>query len=292
MSQSNEPSAMAAILGRLSARWADYQASVVDTAITPLDDMAHIDMEHYLSIGVSAIEVLTEIMLLERRVRFERILDLPCGGGRVTRHLKAFFPEAEIVVSDLDKAKQSAVASQFGVAGLDVPGDFSGQPTEQFDLIVVGSLLTHLDAATFRRAFDFVLDSLVPDGIAMLTTHGRTKIKTLCDRRYFGTRYRNPYRRMLAGVSRSGFGFDRLADSPYATSLSLPSWASALVECHANARLVMVRERGWADHQDIVAVRKVEGEWTPALRPENQLERLARHLGLNVSSATAASREA
>jgi hypothetical protein len=129
---------MADVVEALSSRWLAYQNATIDQVVSPLDDMLMREhpagMGHYMAVGVSAVEGLTEAMLLARRTRFGRILDLPCGGGRVTRHLRAFFPDSEIVVSDLDKAKQAAVTAQFGVAAIDVPADFAGPPGQTFDL--------------------------------------------------------------------------------------------------------------------------------------------------------------
>ena len=69
---------------------------------------------------------------------FPAILDLPCGGGRVTRHLKAFFPESEIHVGDIDADKLAAVTAQFSVTPFPFPHDFRGEPGRRFDLIFVG----------------------------------------------------------------------------------------------------------------------------------------------------------
>ena len=125
--------------------------------VSPVDDMLTSKLvepqatEHYMSVGITALDIISEAMVQSRRTEFRRILDLPCGGGRVTRHLKAFFPDSRITVSELDKAKQDFVTSHFRVRSLDVPADFSGEPAQQFDLIFVGSLLTHFNEAMFRK---------------------------------------------------------------------------------------------------------------------------------------------
>ena len=44
----------------------------------------------------------------------KRILDLPCGHGRVLRYLSAAFPEAEITACDIMREGVDFCASTFG----------------------------------------------------------------------------------------------------------------------------------------------------------------------------------
>ena len=62
--------------------------------------------EGYFINGRTAIEVILSAMLAAGRTEFATVLDLPCGGGRVTRHLRALFPESEVYVSDIVEEKQ------------------------------------------------------------------------------------------------------------------------------------------------------------------------------------------
>jgi hypothetical protein len=84
-------------LSAVSERFADYLTTTISTEISEQDDMyAMGDLEHYLEVGHSAIEVIARSMILASKVDIQTILDLPCGGGRVTRHLSAFFPHAKL----------------------------------------------------------------------------------------------------------------------------------------------------------------------------------------------------
>src|SRR5438105_4377198 len=106
------------VMESVLARCRDYRSANIDLTLSPDDDMyARADpnaMERYLSVGVSAIELISEAMLLARRAEFARVLDLPCGCGRVTRHLVQFFRDSQIFVSDIERNKQAFVTSQFG----------------------------------------------------------------------------------------------------------------------------------------------------------------------------------
>ena len=143
-----------ALLQGLTERWQRYQASEIDRMIEPVDDMKHRlgrGERQYLKVGRSAIELITDAMMLARRTQLPRILDIPCGGGRVTRHLVKFFPESEISASDIERGA--------GLRGLalrrkpvECPPNFSTPLPEQYNLIFVGSLFSHLDAGLFERA--------------------------------------------------------------------------------------------------------------------------------------------
>jgi trans-aconitate methyltransferase len=77
-----------------------------------------------------------------------KILDFGCGAGRVTRWLCAAFPEAEISVTDLRETDLEFCAKNFRVtpwlSGTEID---ALQAPDRYDLIWVGSVLTHLSAA-------------------------------------------------------------------------------------------------------------------------------------------------
>src|SRR3954452_5837435 len=141
--------ALEACLGR----WRAYEAADVDMEVTPHDDMLVDTPEgrnHYREVGLSALRLATDGMVLTGNAHPRSILDLPCGGGRVTRHLVRFFPEAKTYVSDLDQQKVAAVVAQFGVEAVTASKDFTTPLPGSYDLIFVGSLLTHLNKSMFK----------------------------------------------------------------------------------------------------------------------------------------------
>src|ERR1051325_2423248 len=100
-------------LAALHARHQAYLAATISERIAPCDDMfvrgVPEALGHYLALGRSAIEILLGAMLATGRDGFATVLDLPCGGGRVTRHLRAFLPESTIFASDLADDRQRFV---------------------------------------------------------------------------------------------------------------------------------------------------------------------------------------
>jgi SAM-dependent methyltransferase len=235
----------------LIARWANYRAETLDQTISQQDDMFEGDIEHYLFAGKSALEVISEAMLLARKTRFDNLLDLPCGYGRVTRHLVKFFPDSQIFVSEKDKAKQHFCAATFGTKELDLPSDFSGEPARQFDLIFVGSLLTHLNERLSISALRYLLKSLCEGGLLIVTTHGRyaTMLASSPGQREQKTRQ----------FMRKGFGYE--GASSYGSSRMAPSWVLRVFESMPDARVLGHKERGWSSFQDVFVIEKATG-WT------------------------------
>ena len=80
----------------------------VDGAIA-LDDQMHHDGAdaHYFYVGMSDLLVVLNTLNIrscyaDGNREVERILDFGCGHGRVTRWLRAAFPEAQISIADLN----------------------------------------------------------------------------------------------------------------------------------------------------------------------------------------------
>ena len=250
------------LLPGILERWQRYQAAEIDRTVSSEDDMiAHSTpggVAHYFQVGRSAIELITEAMVLARRTAFPRVLDFPCGGGRVTRHLVKFFPDSEISVSDIERRKQAAVVAQFGVNAIDCPPDFSAPLPERYDLIFVGSLLSHLDQRTFLRALDFFIAGLAPEGVLVLTTVGRyTATATSAE-----TAWRHPIARAIRAMNRSGFGYLELDRTRYGVSygatFAAPSWIMRLIEGRADVMVLGYKERAWDDNQDALIIQKLQ----------------------------------
>src|SRR4051812_24162879 len=85
--------------------------------IAPNDWMTDkVKPENYFIAGRSALKAIL-VSLEAARVdpaSVTRILDLPCGHGRVLRHLRAGFPAAEIAACDIDRDGVDFCARTFG----------------------------------------------------------------------------------------------------------------------------------------------------------------------------------
>ncbi|AWN37261.1 class I SAM-dependent methyltransferase [Methylobacterium radiodurans] len=272
-------------LEAVTAAWRRYAASPLDAHVSAHEDMIGTEpgaAEGYRLVGLTALRAVTEAMLLTGRTRFDDILDLPCGAGRVTRHLRAFFPEARLHAADIDRAKLADVVRQFGAEPFDCPPDFRGDPARRFDLIFSGSLLTHFDADLFEHAVDFFVRALEPGGIAILTLHGRSSAtlssapealarqeRVAADFRAHmkqeGKRYRVKLDagKALADFAAEGFGYymspawTSMYGQSYGGSYSAPAWVMRLFERRADCLVVGFKEKSYGDMQDVVTVRKL-----------------------------------
>jgi SAM-dependent methyltransferase len=92
------------------------------TEVADGDAMYDGDEQHYVAVGQSALGII-EAALREMPVP-RRILDLPSGYGRITRVLRARFPEATITVCDIDRAAVYYCAGRFGARAIYSLGDF------------------------------------------------------------------------------------------------------------------------------------------------------------------------
>ena len=115
---------MQQVLNAVSEMFLRYDRAEISQELAATDVMYAGSMAHYLAVGRSAIGVIARAMLLTEKTEFSSVLDLPCGGGRVTRHLIKLLPDAELFVSDLDKALEDFSVRKFGGATIDPPRMF------------------------------------------------------------------------------------------------------------------------------------------------------------------------
>ena len=227
--------------------------------ISSNDQMLHQDdVASYLSAGRSAMTCIQAALQAAGKSTDEvkQILDLPCGHGRVLRHLRAAFPRAQISACDLLRDGVDFCASTFGATPVyshESPSEIQLE-RHRFDLIWVGSLLTHLDARQWPGFLNLFRNCLGPDGLLIFSTHGREAYRRMVTGSFdYGVPY---WRRtsILHGYERIGFGYaDYLNYQGYGISLSAASWVVKQLNEIDELRLVNVSERSWDTHHDVFA---------------------------------------
>jgi SAM-dependent methyltransferase len=263
--QSVTPDALGSSLPSIAERLRRYRESDVDDTISPHDTMFQPDRrEHYFAVGAGAVAIIALAMIKAGIDRFAYVLDLPCGAGRVTRHLVRFLPEASMVASDIDPDHVEFCARQFGAVPLQSHQDLRQVAVDRpIDLLWCGSLLTHFSADRFNEALYQMVDWLAPGGIAIFTLHGRWSMRRQSDTPY---RYieDKSFAPIAEGVARGGFGYaeypddrDRLGQESWGVSVSLPEWVTRTVDAMDDVRLLDYMERGWDNHQDVLILRKI-----------------------------------
>ena len=229
----------------------------IDRTISSNDGMVAGDVEHYFSAGRSAMLNIKWALscALKDSSPPRRILDFPCGHGRVLRYLRAEFPQAEITACDLLRDGVDFSAANFGAIPVYSDKDPAriGLPRNAFDLIWVGSLFTHFDAARWAVFLVFLRDLLRPDGVLVFSTHGGRA----------GHLDREPAdlqpRQLPAQAAPQTARTHRLRvlrlphGAQLGISIALPVWVCSLISSIAELRLVGLGEKSWDHHHDIYA---------------------------------------
>jgi SAM-dependent methyltransferase len=236
--------------------------------IAPEDQMFGGSERAYFALGRDALDAIALGLALSPKHEFKRILDLPCGFGRVLRWLQVAFPASEIVACDIQRAGVDFCADRLGAVpvyssedpvSIDLPGEF--------DLIWCGSLFTHVDAPRWKELLELFRSKLAPYGVFVFTTHGRGVAFRLQRgiMKTEGWLGNDRAARLVEDYERTGFGYQDYPvasmdfpgqERPYGWSLSAPEWVTAQVAESWEWRLIGLQERGWRDYQDVVTCLK------------------------------------
>jgi SAM-dependent methyltransferase len=227
----------------------------VDPRIAPGDEMYVGHGGHYFSVGLSAIQCVRAALAAAGAGTPRRLLDMPCGHGRVLRFLVSEFPGASAVACDLNEGGMAFCAERFGAQAVRSSADLSAVSLPgPFDLIWCGSLLTHLDARRSAGLLALFSRSLAPGGVAVVSTHGELVAQRL--RSGESTYQLSPGAALDVARQHdeSGFGYADYPWSPgYGVSACSRQWLAAAATA-AGLRELHFDERGWDDHQDVFAL--------------------------------------
>jgi len=230
--------------------------------ISPRDAMFTGNIEHYMSVGNSAIENI-ETALKAANINFDSlnaVLDMPSGYGRVLRLLVTKVSPGKVTACEIDAEAIEFCAKEFGCKKILSSQDFSQLKfPENYSLIWVGSLFTHLNQEAFSSLLRLLFNSLERSGILVFTTHGKYSVETF--ERYWA---RQPvpvsHEQLQRALEKTnGFYYAPYYNSEnYGISISLKHYVIALIESlfGSKARFIYYNERGWDDHQDVFAIQK------------------------------------
>ena len=244
----------------------------VDLAVADGDKMYLDSDAHYLSVGMSALAVIERAL---GGAKPRSILDLPSGFGRVTRFLRARYPRAAITASDLDRDGVDFCTARFGARAAYSVRDFRDlRLGDTYDLIWVGSLITHLPTAQTGCFFEAMARHMTWRSTLVVSSHGPSIIPRLLNSGYglqpaeaaavvqeyeqagFG------YRDYLSGGEEYGVA---LTNEHYGISLIGEAWLRDKLP-RWGLRLDDYAVRAWDDHHDVVVVRLQEAR-SPAQTP-------------------------
>jgi SAM-dependent methyltransferase len=216
-------------------------------------DPMYKDPGHYDHVGKEALRAISLAMLAARKQTVERILDFPCGHGRVLRMLKWAFPDARLTACDLDREGVDFCVKVLGAEGVyskENPSDLEIEA--DFDLIWCGSLFTHLNASRWDEFLALFESLLIPGGLLVFTVSGRRASEKL---RVDDLADRPPNRKVAYGLfpgqieallrdyDRDGFGYvDYSHATNYGISLASPAWVCRQLERLPNLYLLTYAE--------------------------------------------------
>ncbi|MFM0726592.1 class I SAM-dependent methyltransferase [Paraburkholderia strydomiana] len=232
--------------------------------IHPDDDMFTGSLAHYEACGKQF------ALFAERAAELAgssapRILELPCGYGRVTRHLVKRFDPSRIEVADIMVPAVDYTAQTFGVKGhyvVDPVNEFRSIAAAMFDIAVMGSLLTHLSESDARTVLEHFLAKLARQGVAVVTTHGVRAHEMLSLGGWFEVAPEDKSA-LLSAYAAGSYGFanytpeqpfekktvDYIGKS-YGVSLTPHSWMLNAVE-RLGFRVLDFDAGAWDNHQDV-----------------------------------------
>ncbi len=247
---------------RSARRWATSQTPGLNTAIAPSDDMFSWGYpRNYFQTGLGAAWCIKSAVERTSIGEPARVLDLPCGYGRVLRYLRAFWPNAELVAGELVPA-----AVSYCQRTLDARPLQSREPVweadigDNYDVIWSGSFLTHFDEDHWQPTLEHLAKALSAEGLLVFSTLGKRMYHVLLGQpasaaeraiaRMLPNNGLTPEgtEKLVRSVASSGFGhspYPDEPDKPYGLSLSLPGWVESQIEAAAGLRLQHHQDGGW-----------------------------------------------
>jgi SAM-dependent methyltransferase len=243
----------------VAEHWRMHEQAQITRELAPDDQMAWPGLEHYLAVGRSGVSAVLGALGLSPTERIERFLDLPCGHGRVARHLVAAFPGAEGFFCDLDKSGVEYCSRTFGGTGIvSRPELTDATLPRDLDLIWVGSLFTHVDEDRTARWLAFLAQHLRHGGTLVATFHGLWSTRTQQTHPMIDDA---SWVKIEDGFSRSGYGYSAYAEydvGDYGISLVVPARIISMATAIDGIRVASYTERGWADNHDVLALSRVD----------------------------------
>jgi SAM-dependent methyltransferase len=160
----------------------------------------------YRSTGLQAVEFMDSALTINGRslAAVKTVLDFGCGYGRVLRFLAQRTSAGAVTACDVDARAVAFSAQEFRARPLRADPDIGSVHFEEYELIWVGSVLTHVDAATGATLLSVLGSHLARSGLLVFSTHGTYSLEHLQRFGSYVPRLENKIRRDL---SSSGIAF-------------------------------------------------------------------------------------
>lgn len=242
---------------KLSQMWVDYRKRDIERALHPADHMfntAKNGWTDYDAVGVSAMQIIHSVLGSGPSYDVRRIMDFGCGHGRVARHLRAFFPNADFFFVDIDPDAAEFCARQFNGEGITSKEDFAAlNLPKDLDLIWVGSVFTHLDYGRMTTLFDVLVESLRPRGSLIATFRGEFLYRQMKSEKDLSQQRK--WRPLLRQYEACGIGYLPYDDKVphWGLSLSSKEHVAGMADRYPDIRLIGYTEVGWAAVHEVAS---------------------------------------
>jgi 2-polyprenyl-3-methyl-5-hydroxy-6-metoxy-1,4-benzoquinol methylase len=164
-------------------------------------------VRHYVEDSQSAMDNIAQSLAAVGRslADLESCLDFACGYGRVTRSLAHVLGPQHVTAADVNRQAVRFCAHEFGVRPLTVHSETarSGFPA-RYDLVFVGSLLTHLPIAGCKTTLRALAGAVRPGGLLVFSTQGESCLTHL---EWYGPEFVAAADRFRASVHAGGGHF-------------------------------------------------------------------------------------
>jgi SAM-dependent methyltransferase len=213
------------------------------------------DSEHYYRVGFEVAEIISENTRTDLNSDKVAILDFASGFGRGTRFIKAFFPNAHLWSSELVDSANEFCAENFGCTTFPSAVHYSSLVVSQkFDLIWVGSLVTHLSELATRDLLAFLRNSLKPNGKIIISNHGSLVYERLLENYNYGLG--NVDSSFWSGYNDTGYSYKNYPnEETYGISIISENWWIKNM-AELGLELENYYERRWDNHHDVVVLVK------------------------------------
>lgn len=253
-------SARLALGHRLPPRRLDGVPGRVHRNDLMLPTVARHAVESYARVGRQAVEAIDEAVSLAGRTGLiASVLDLGCGHGRVLRFLRGRFPEGVVTACDLDPEAVAFCASELGAQPLQGAEDVESIAFDEYDLVWMGSVVTHLPTARWHQLAAVLGRVLRPEGVLVFSTHGE---QALHDLDHYGPGLEARRTEVLGSLAQHGhvyapyrhYGGDAYGVAFHTTEEVDRTVVSAL---GGSSRRLLFRPAGWGGHQDLHAFQRL-----------------------------------
>jgi SAM-dependent methyltransferase len=231
------------------------------------DDPVYRNPRHYESVGRSGLSAILNALNLRATypggdAAISDIFDFGCGHGRVTRWYRAAFPEAAIWVTDFKQDGVDWCVKQFGCK--DTGGEI---PADRFDVVWLGSVFTHHPRQIVEGLIDNLLKSLKPNGLLIFTTQGRYAVRRMekfdwaSDLRkwHVYNLERDRVEDLIRQYNEEGYGYVNYPQhTDYGLCVAKPHWYSDRILKHDRYIQILMQEKGYDNHQDVLAFMRAD----------------------------------